>query len=74
MPKIVTSSYLYFFQVICIFIFQKPKLNSVHDVLSCQSLTELRDVIQCPMDLMVLGEYSDNPHVPKDIRAKVNIV
>jgi len=39
-------------------------------VLGSQCLTELRDAISCSADMLVPGEFSDNPDLPQDIRAK----
>ncbi|XP_064609123.1 snRNA-activating protein complex subunit 3-like [Liolophura sinensis] len=54
---------------ICLSILQLI-VDHIYQVLSCQTLTDLRDKIRCVSDLMVEGEFSVNPDLPSDVCAK----
>ena len=42
-------------------------------VLATQYLTELRDAILCVEDDVSVGEYSQNPDLPRGRKAKVSV-
>ena len=48
-----------------------PLLSQEFQVLGCQLLTQLRDVIECPADDVIAGDFSQCPDLPTDLKAKV---
>jgi len=48
--------------------FQKIRADMTYCVLSSQYLTELRDRLQCQIDYIVPGDFSDDPNRPKEGR------
>ena len=43
------------------------------NIIFTQKLSDLRDAITCRADLMVLGEYSNNPNLTGSKTTKVNV-
>ena len=48
-----------------------PLLSQEFQVLGCQLLTQLRDLIDCPADDIIAGDFSQCPDLPTDLKAKV---
>ena len=47
--------------------------SSELDIIFIQKLSDLRDAITCRADLMVIGEYSNNPDLTGSKTTKVSV-